>query len=193
MRRVEIHWAWQSIAAAARMSEGIAGLEDWLRIQAEVGLGMAQMHQSMADYRSTGAELAYSFWLATLARVYGRTGRMEEGLDLLEKALAIAHRNGEHFYEAEIHRLKGELLLRQGETEVEVEQHFWRAIEVARQQSARSWELRATISLCRLWQKQGRREEARHMLAEIYGWFTEGFDTADLKEAGALLKQLVAT
>jgi DNA-binding SARP family transcriptional activator/predicted ATPase len=157
--------------------------------QGQVEEGIAQMHQGLADYRSTGAELGYSLWLAMLAGAYGKIGQAEEGLDLLAEALATAHRNGEHFCEAEIHRLKGELLLMQGETEDEVEQHYGRAIEVARRQGARSWELRATMSLCRLWQKQGRREEARQLLAEIYGWFAEGFDTADLREARVLLEE----
>jgi predicted ATPase len=96
----------------------------------------------------------------------------------------------ERLYEAEIYRLKGQLLLMRGEAETTVEDCFHQALEVARQQSARSLELRAVMSLCRLWQKQGRPEEARQMLAEIYDWSTEGFDTADLKEAKALLEQL---
>jgi predicted ATPase len=157
--------------------------------QGQAKEGMAQMHQGLADYRSTGAGLAYSFWLAMLAQACGKIGQTEEGLDLLAEALATADQNGEHFYEAEIHRLKGELLLMQGETEAEVEKHYRRAIEVARQQGARSWELRATMGLCRLWQRQGRREEAQQLLAEIYGWFTEGSDTADLREARVLLKE----
>jgi predicted ATPase len=100
------------------------------------------------------------------------------------------HRNGERYYEAEIHRLKGELLLMQAEVEAEAEVCFLQAVEVARQQSAKSWELRAVMCLCRLWQKQGRRKEARQRLAEIYSWFTEGFDTADLQEAKMLLEEL---
>jgi predicted ATPase len=101
----------------------------------------------------------------------------------------VVEETGERYYEAEIHRLKGELLLMQGD-EAEAETSFHKAIEVARRQSAKSWELRATVSLCRLWQKQGKVDEARQMLAEIYGWFTEGFDTPDLQEARALLEEL---
>jgi predicted ATPase len=95
----------------------------------------------------------------------------------------------ERHWEVELYRLKGELLLMQGD-DAEVEASLQKAIEVARCQSAKSWELRATVSLCRLWQEQGRMDEARQMLAEIYGWFTEGFDTPDLQEAKALLEEL---
>jgi len=155
---------------------------------AEVGLG--QMHQGMSVYQATGAQLAHPQQLALLAEAYGKVGQVEEGLTTLAEALAIAHRNEERFYEAEIHRLKGELLRMRGEVEAEIEACYHKAIEVARQQSARSWELRAVMSLCRLWQEQGKRKEARQRLAEIYGWFTEGFDTSDLKEARALLEEL---
>jgi predicted ATPase len=92
--------------------------------------------------------------------------------------------------EPEVHRLKGELLLVRGGAEPEAEKCFQRAIEVARRQQAKSWELRATMSLCRLWQKQGKQEQARQALTEIYSWFTEGFDTPDLREATALLEEL---
>lgn len=108
---------------------------------------------------------------------------MAEALDLVEKT-------GECMWEAEIYRLKGELLLMQGADESEVGQSFQQAIEVARAQQAKSLELRATVSLSRLWQSQEKQGEARQMLAEIYGWFTEGFDTLDLQEAKALLEEL---
>jgi len=110
-------------------------------------------------------------------------------LSVLAEALAQVGETDERYYEAEILRLKGVLLLMQGH-EAEAEASFHRAIEVARRQQAKSWELRATVSLCRLWQQQGRMDKARQMLAEIYGWFTEGFDTLDLKEARALLEEL---
>jgi class 3 adenylate cyclase/predicted ATPase len=126
-----------------------------------------------------------------MAEACAKTGRIEEGLSALAEALAIAHKTGERFYEAELHRIKGELLLRQvlGDEEA-AEGCFQKALEVTRSQEARSLELRAVMSLSRLWQKQGKKEEARQMLAEIYDWFTEGFDTADLKEAKALLQEL---
>jgi predicted ATPase len=107
------------------------------------------------------------------------------------EALTRADENDERFYEAELHRFKGELLLRQDDTNTaEAQSCFERAIEVARKQSAKSWELRATTSLARLLRDTGRRDEARAMLADIYGWFTEGFDTADLIDAKALLDEL---
>jgi predicted ATPase len=137
-----------------------------------------------------GTKTQLSHLLALLAEAYGSTGQAEEGLNVLAEALAFVRSSNERYYEAEIYRLKGELLLMQGGDETEAEASFHKAIEVARRQSAKSWELRATVSLCRLWQKQGRRDEARQMLAEIYGWFTEGFDTPDLKEAQALLEEL---
>lgn len=102
----------------------------------------------------------------------------------------MTSRNRDCYYDAELHRLRGELLLVTGATEAEAEICFQQAIEIARQQSAKSWELRATTSLARLWQRQGKKAEARQMLAEIYGWFTEGFDTANLKDAKALLEEL---
>ncbi|MBI1879659.1 MAG: hypothetical protein HYR94_15800, partial [Chloroflexi bacterium] len=112
-----------------------------------------------------------------------------QGLALLDEALDAVETMNEHFYEAELYRLQGELLLARGAAAAEAEAKFLQAIEVARRQSAKSLELRATISLARLW-RQRKREEARRMLAEIYGWFTEGFDTVDLQEAKALLEEL---
>jgi predicted ATPase len=127
---------------------------------------------------------------ANLAQAQGKARQVDEGLALLDKALALVRRNGEGFYEAEIHRFRGELLLAQGGDLVEVERCYQQAVEVARRQAARSWELRATMSLARLLSQQGRAEKARRSLADIYGWFSEGFDTADLKEARALLEEL---
>ena len=120
-----------------------------------------------------------------------KAGRLDEGLTALAEALAAADAHEERNYEPEMHRLKGELLLRQDHSKTaEAQGCFQRAVEIARKQSAKSLELRATMSLVRLLDSQGRRDEARAMLAEIYGWFTEGFDTADLKDAKVLLDQL---
>ena len=127
--------------------------------------------------------------LALLAEAYGSAGRAKEGLSVLAEALAFVQSSDERYYEAEIYRLEGKFLLMQGD-KTEAEASFHKAIEVARRQQAKSWELRATVSLCRLWQKQGKVDEARQMLAEIYGWFTEGFDTPDLQEARTLLDEL---
>ena len=127
--------------------------------------------------------------------MYGKAGQAEEGLAALAEALTVVDKSGERFYEAELYRLKGTLTLQsqvQGpKSQVEeAEACFHRAIEIARRQQAKSLELRAAMSLARLWQQQGKKEEARQMLAEIYGWFTEGFDTKDLQEAKALLEEL---
>ena len=127
--------------------------------------------------------------LCTLAEAQAKAGQPEEGLDTLDEALALVEQTDERHWEAELHRVQGELLLMQGD-DAEAEASLHKAIEVARGQSAKSWELRATTSLARLWQEQGRIDEARQMLAEIYGWFTEGFDTPDLQEAKALLDEL---
>jgi DNA-binding SARP family transcriptional activator/predicted ATPase len=159
--------------------------------QGQTQEGIGQMTQSLATYQAIGTEDIRSMMLALLAEAHGKAGQIEEGLAKLTEGLAFVGGTGERFYEAEIHRLQGELLLMQGnEAEAEAEASFDRAIEVARRQWAKSWELRATVSLCRLWQKQGRPEEARQRLTEIYGWFTEGFDTPDLKEVEALLEEL---
>jgi predicted ATPase len=119
------------------------------------------------------------------------TGRLDDGLSAMTEALAAADQHENRYYEAEMHRIQGELLLRQNDSNgAKALSCFQRAVEIARKQSAKSWELRATMSFARLLDKQGERDEARTMLAEIYGWFTEGFDTADLKDAKALLDEL---
>ncbi len=139
----------------------------------------------------TGAELTRPRELCMLAEASMETGHLDDALSALTEALAAADQHGNRSYEAEAHRLQGELLLRRDDSNVaDAERCFRRAIQIARQQSAKSWELRATTSLARLLAKQGRRGESRTMLAEIYGWFTEGFDTADLKDAKALLAEL---
>ena len=116
----------------------------------------------------------------------------EEGLHVLTEALVVVDSTGERRDEAELYRIKGELLLRQAVPDVhQAAACFQQALAIARRQQAKSWELRAAMSLARLWQRQGKRAEARHLLAEIYGWFTEGFDTADLQDARALLNTLI--
>ena len=116
---------------------------------------------------------------------------MDEGMHLLVEALAMVDTTGERHTEAELHRLHGELLLRQAVPEVQAaEVCFQEALAIARRQQAKWWELRAAMSLARLWQRQGKPAEARELLAEIYGWFTEGFDTLDLQEAKAFLETL---
>ena len=162
-----------------------------LTAQGEGAEGIAQMRQGLVAYRATGAELHRPYFLSLLAEAYGKVGQPEEGLTVLVEALATVDNTGERNWEAELHRRKGELLLmQQGQKVGEAEECFRKALDTARRQQAKSLELRAAMSLSRLWQQQGKQEEARQMLAEIYGWFTEGFDTADLQEAKALLEEL---
>jgi predicted ATPase len=153
---------------------------------------IAQLHQGLAAYQATGAEVCLPFGLALLAEAYGKVGQTEAGLTTLAEALATAHRTGERGWEVEIHRLKGELLLRRASPIEEVEACFRQALEIARRQQAKSLELRTALSLARLWQRQGKRAEARELLAPIYDWFTEGFGTADLQDTKALLEELGA-
>lgn len=130
-------------------------------------------------------------WIALLAEAYRDTGEPERGLRVITEALDHAAQTGIVYYEAELHRLEAELGLRlDTPDEQRAETSFRRALEIARRQQAKSWELRAATSLARLWGERGRRTEARDLLAPVYDWFTEGFDTADLKQAQALLNQL---
>jgi DNA-binding SARP family transcriptional activator/predicted ATPase len=166
-------------------------LQGWaLAEQGQKQAGIAQMRQGLAVWRATGAALAETSYLALMAEVYGEAGQAEEGLRLLVEAFVAMEQREERYFEAELHRLRGELLLARPAAETEAEACFLRATEISRQQHAKSWELRAATSLARLWQKQGRPEEARQVLDPVYNWFTEGFDTLDLIGAGLLLESL---
>ena len=184
-------------------------LRGWaLTQQGETEEGISSMREGLSAMEAAEGVLGISHFLGLLASVYQKEGQGEEGLATVAKALAFVERTEERFYEAELHRLQGELLLsndergmmndeRKTERETaahtriqEVEQCFHKAINVARQQQAKSWELRAATSLARLWQHQGKQDEAHDLLAPVYRWFTEGFDTADLKDAKALLDAL---
>jgi predicted ATPase len=175
--------------------------------QGEAEKGIVQIRQGLAAVRAMGAELAGPTYLALLAEAYGKVGEAEQGLGAIVDALAQVEQTGERWYEAELYRLKGELTLAQSKVQSlkskvtdprplapdpqgEAEACFLTAIEIAQKQQAKSLELRAATSLARLWQQPGKREEAHQMLSEIYGWFTEGFDTKDLQEAQALLGEL---
>jgi predicted ATPase len=152
---------------------------------------IAQIRQGLDAWQATGAELAVPSFQALLAEAYGTVGRVTDGLAAIDEAMTRVHTTGERLYEAELHRLKGTLLLaRSPHHQAEAETCFRYALEVARCQQAKAWELRAALSLSRLWQQRGKRDAARELLTEVYGWFTEGFDTADLKEARALLEEL---
>src|SRR5262249_9332169 len=149
------------------------------------------LQQSMQAFRATGAELNRPYFLALLAEAHGTLGEPEAGLAVLSEALTLVGTTGERWYEAEIYRLKGELLLQQSsDNQGEAERCFQQAIAIAQNQQAKSFELRSATSLARLYQRQGKRQEAYDLLAPVYGWFTEGFDTPDLIEAKALLDEL---
>jgi predicted ATPase len=148
------------------------------------------MQQGLAAIRAMG-EVIRPGTLGLLAEAYGRIGQAEDGLRLLGEALTAMHNTGERLYEAALYCIQGVLLLRQTVPDASrAEACFQQALDVARRQQAKSWELRAATSLSRLWQCQGKRDEARELLTEVYSWFTEGFDTADLQEAKALLEAL---
>ena len=176
-----------------RVAEGTI-LRGWaLAILGKAEEGIAQIHQGLAMHQATGAKIARPWWLALLAEAYGKTGQPEEGLITLAEALELVHKTGENQWEAELHRLQGELLLARStvhHTEAEVERCFSRALDMACRQQAKSLELRAATSLARLWQQQGKRQDAYDLLAPVYDWFTEGFDTADLQEAKRVLGDL---
>jgi predicted ATPase len=190
-------------------------LQGWaLAAQGHREEGVVRMQEGLAAQRATGAEAVHPYFLALLAEIYGKIGQPEKGLATLTEASALRQRTGERWYEAELYRLKGELTLQLGTGDwglgagspssptssskpqvpkaaaQEAEGYFLKAIAIAQKQQAKSLELRAVMSLVRLWQQQGKTTEARQTLAEIYNWFTEGFDTKDLQEAKALLESL---
>jgi TOMM system kinase/cyclase fusion protein len=173
------------MVAAGMITRGWA-----LAMQGQGEEGIVQLHQGMAAFRSAAGGLDRPRYLALLAEAYGQVGQIEAGLTTLAEALAVAHKTGGRYWEAELYRLKGELVLRRASPIEEAEGCFRQALEIARQQQVKSLELRAVTSLSRLWQRQGKCDAARQLLAPIYGWFTEGFDTPDLREAKVLLEEL---
>jgi predicted ATPase len=151
---------------------------------------MSLLRSGSSAYRVTGAELWMPYFLGLLSESCDIAGKHEEALVLLDDALQIVERTRERVQEAELNRYKGQLLLRRGQSG-DAEELYCRALSIAREQEAKLWELRAAGSLARLRRDQGRRAEARDLLAPVYGWFTEGFDTPDLKEAKTLLDELL--
>jgi DNA-binding winged helix-turn-helix (wHTH) protein len=153
--------------------------------------GVARMTHHMLELKAAGSEYISDRCLIFIAKALCQLGRFDEGLSLIDESFAFIERSGQRYYEAELHRMKGELLLARASSNTErAEQCFRTAIEIALERHAKSWELRATTSLAHLLAKQLKRDKARPMLAEIYGWFTEGFETPDLKDAKNLLKEL---
>lgn len=164
-------------------------LEGWsLVAKGQVDQGISRIQQGIAEF-----QVMQPYMHGLLADAYGRSGQIERGLSVLIDAQSIIQETGESWYEAELYRLQGQLLQSQGATDDEVEQCFHKALDLARHQQARLWELRTSMSLARLWQKQGKVAEAHETLAEIYGWFSEGFDTVDLRDAKELLLYKPAT
>ena len=147
------------------------------------------MRDGLATKRATGAEIMVPYYLGLLAEAHTRINRTTEALNLLREALELAERTDERWYEAELYRLRGEVLLAKGDADG-AEPWISRALTKAQVQSAKLWELRAACSLARLRSEQGRRAQGREILAPVYDWFTEGFETIDLEEAKALLNEL---
>jgi predicted ATPase len=158
--------------------------------QGQAQEGIAQIQQGWTTWSTTGAAARPDFF-ALLAEAQGTLGELEAGLTAIAEALALLDTTGGYWYAPELYRLKGALLLQQHrDNQAEAETCFHHALDIARNQQAKSFELRAATSLARLWQQQGKRQEAHGLLAPVYHWFTEGFDTADLQEARALLEAL---
>jgi predicted ATPase len=157
----------------------------WLDPDAAVA---RQLADAIGAFRATGARLRLPYFLSLLARLYGRINEPEQGLAVIEEASTESLENHERWWDAELHRVRGELMLAQGADAGDVEAAFRRAIEIARGQGARSLELRAVVSLAQLRREGPGAELARQTLASVYGWFTEGFGTADLKQAECLLR-----
>ena len=167
-------------------------LHGWaLAMQGQGEAGLAAIRQGLAAELATGATLCQPYFLGLLAEAYGAGGHPDEGLTALAEALAVMDTTEVRYYAAELYRLKGALLLQQAVPDAaQAAACFHQALDVARQQQAKSWELRAATSLARLWQSQDKRQDAYALLAPVYEWFTEGFDTADLQEAKTLLQEL---
>jgi predicted ATPase len=162
----------------------------WLEVNnGNVTGGLCLLRRGSDAHRSTGAESLRPYHIALLARAHEIVGQIEEAATQLDDAMQIVEKTGERWFEAELYRHKGQLLLRQGHTKA-AEELYRKALSIAREQEAKLWELRAATSLARLRRDQGRRAEAHDLLAPVYSWFTEGFDTPDLKEARALLDEL---
>jgi predicted ATPase len=162
----------------------------WCKVKnGDVTDGMSLVRSGTTAYRATGVETFMPYHIALLAKACEIAGQIDEALTLLDDALQTVERTGERWLAAELNRPKGQVLLRQGHSEA-AEELYRKALSIAEEQEARLWELRAAGSLARLRRDQGRRIEARELLAPVYGWFTEGFGTPDLKEAKALLHEL---
>lgn len=163
-----------------------------LAVQGQPEVGIAQVQQGLAAHRATGARIGLCRWLGVLAELHGQAGQVDAGRRILEEADAVVRQDGLSAFAAELYRIQGDFSLQTGSRHQEGEAETWlhQALTVARQCQARAYELRAAVSLGRLWQRQGKTDAARQLLEPLYGWFTEGLDTVDLRQAGALLEEL---
>ena len=195
------------LAAAARAAQSIALAEEksallWkaggtmnkgcvLVLTGRASDAIDKLTAGITAWRTTGATLWLPCYLSYLARADAEFGKFDDAWRCIDEAMTAMETTKERWCEAEVHRIAGEIALRSPEPDAaKAEACFERALEVARKQQAKSWELRAAMSMARLWRDQGKREDARGLLAPVYGWFTEGFDTLDLKEAETLLDEL---
>jgi predicted ATPase len=162
----------------------------WLRVKnGDVAEGLSLLRRGLAGYRGAGFEVFAPYNIAFLAEACEIAGKFDEAVTLLDEALRIVERTGERWFEAELYRRKGGLLLQQGHSGA-AEELYRKTLSIAVKQKAKLWELRAAVSLARLRRDQGRRADVRNLLTRVYDWFTEGFETADLKDAKALLAAL---
>ena len=165
-----------------------------LALTGETSDAVQKLNSGIATFRSTGATAFTPWYLSILARAYAELGQFDDAWRCIGEAITAVKTTKETMHEADVHRIAGEIALLSPEPDAaKAEAYFERALVVARQQQAKSWELRAAMSMARLWRDQGKRDEARTLLAPVYGWFTEGFDTLDLKEAKALLDELASS
>jgi predicted ATPase len=200
-------WALAQRLVALERTQGFSGLYEAFGMLTQGGLliqqgdlaaGMAQLTTALRQYQEYGAQLFVPFFLACLAEAHLRNGQVEAGFQVIEEALRLTATNFDSFWEAELYRLRGELLRAEagknptaaGQGTADAAACFAQALAIAQQQGAKALELRAAMSLSRMWQTQGRHGAARTLLTDVYGWYTEGFDTADLRAAQALLAAL---
>ena len=199
-REVQKTQEWADASIALSTEQGFAYwppqgtiLQGWSLVEGkQASEGIIRIREGLAALETGGTVIQRAYSLGLMAKAHGQMEQVREGLAMLDEALALVDETSGRWPEAELHRFKGELLMRQAaaDDERQAESCFYQALAVARRQQSKSLELRAATSLCRLWQNQGKHAEARQLLSEIYGWFTEGFDTRDLKEAKALLDEL---
>ena len=193
--RLVEQWAQATIALSAEQGTGYYDswatiLYGWARAeQGSPAEGIDHMHKGLDDFRKMNVEARFPYYLTLLAEAYSIAGQTQEGLKRLRQAVDLAEKNSDNWYQAETYRLMGELTLRSGDAGAG-EDYFHQALDISRRQKARTLELRATVSLARLWQQQSKQEKAHTLLVDIFNWFTEGFDTVDLKAARELMDEL---